>query len=91
MSAQVTREVTILSILGNSEDRSQPFTRIYIEPVDWDGSSCQPSGADLLKHDNHMLSLLFVAWISGKSVELTIETTKQPFDAACQVYQVRAT
>lgn len=66
-----TREVTVTQLHPISSNRpaassSENSTRVYVNPGAWGDTQCREDAADLLKEDTHLLSILLIAWTTGK-------------------------
>jgi len=81
------QDVTITSLTPTSVNSipSPGFnnmTRVYINSAPWDANlpatTCRLTAADLVKADTHMLSILLMAWNSGKAIDIVINDTLHP-------------
>ncbi len=85
------RIVTINKILSFSGARpaqtaSQNVIRVYVNQAEWTGApSCRNDAADLQASDQHTLSLLMMAWATGKEIEIGVEENLKPIDTVCQI------
>ncbi|NOH22391.1 hypothetical protein [Vibrio europaeus] len=87
------REVTVTQLHPISTKRpaspnSENSTRIYVNPGAWGDTTCRQDAADLLKEDTHLLSILLMAWTTGKNIRIEVDDTITPWgpeDNVCQV------
>ncbi|WNO07956.1 hypothetical protein [Teredinibacter sp. KSP-S5-2] len=86
----VVRDVVIERIHPMAMDRTHcpscsGITRIYVNNVAWGDTACRGDAADLLKEDEHILSILLAAWISGKSIQLEVNDSVTPIAPVCKI------
>ena len=87
------REVTITKLHPISSNRpatpsSEDLTRVYVNPGAWGDTTCRQDAADLLKEDTHLLSILLMAWTTGKNIRIEVDDTSIPWgpnETVCQV------
>ena len=89
-AAEFQRPATITKIAPFALNRpaqaaSQGYTRVYTTPNNWGSSDCRTDAADISNEDDHILSVLLAAWMSGKTVVIHVDNTLKPLDSACQV------
>ncbi len=88
-----SREVTVTQLHPISTKRpvspnSENSTRIYVNPGAWGDTTCRQDAADLLKEDTHLLSILLMAWTTGKKIIIEVDDTSIPWgpnETVCQV------
>lgn len=90
-----TREVTVTQLHPISSNRpaassSENSTRVYVNPGAWGDTQCREDAADLLKEDTHLLSMLLMAWTTGKKITIEIDDTSIPWGPSETVCQVTA-
>ena len=86
----ILRDVQIERIHPMAVDRTHcptcsGVTRIYVNKAAWGNSNCRNDAGDLLKEDDHLLSILLTAWIAGKSVKLEVNDQAIPIGDVCKI------
>lgn len=88
----VSRSVSITKIHPMAVQRTHcpscsGITRIYVSPAAWGATSCRPDAGDLFHEDWHILTTLLMAWKSGKTVTLEVNSQVIPIhnDSVCKI------
>ena len=67
----------------------QGFTRVYIKESDvsWGNTTCRKDAADLSKEDTHLMSVLLIAFSTGRPVKIEVTDILRPVsnDQVCQI------
>ncbi|TVZ40868.1 hypothetical protein P886_0201 [Alteromonadaceae bacterium 2753L.S.0a.02] len=89
---EVTKDITIKTLHPIAEVRpaytpSQNITRIYFKETDgWSKDvGCRNGEADLKSTDEHLLSILLMAWATNKSIKVAVDSALKVDNAVCTI------
>ena len=61
------------------------ITRVYVNKGAGGNSNCRVDAGDLYKEDDHMLSILLMAWATGKKIRIEVNDEVKPIDQVCKI------
>lgn len=69
-------------------EKCSGVTRIYVNSGAWEATDCRNDAGDLYKEDNHILSVLMMAWTTGKKIKIEVNDEDRPVDKVCKITAV---
>ncbi|WP_196161515.1 hypothetical protein [Reinekea sp. G2M2-21] len=91
LAGEYTKDIVIdrlhpISISRPANTSMQDLTRVYFtQSAGWADIGCRNDAADLLATDEHLMSILLVAWTTSKSIKVYVDNGLKPDGEVCQI------
>ena len=88
--AQSRDNVKITKINVVSKERKTSLAaagvvRLYFVSAPWGETTCRPSAADIIPVDDKLYTAALAAFMAGREVLITVDSTVRPIDDVCKI------
>ena len=78
-------KINVISTERKTSVASAGVVRLYFASVPWGETTCRPGAADIIPGDDKLYTAALAAFMAGREVLISVDSTTRPVDDVCKI------